>query len=71
MMGWQDAVVYLLLIYCVWRIVSRIRIFFAGTAKKNNPCESCASGCKLKDLYEQQRKTCSEKQKKMKKSCCK
>lgn len=71
MMGWQDLVVYLLLIYCAWLIGGRIRTFFAGGAKKNNPCENCVSGCKLKDLYTQQQEECREKQKKMKKSCCK
>ena len=36
----------------------------------HNPCDSCASGCELKNLYDKKRAECSGVTKKKKKSCC-
>lgn len=70
MNSWQEWVVALLLLLCAVRIGKGIYVFFHRMKKNNNPCENCASGCELKDLYNKKRATCSDVRKKEKKSCC-
>lgn len=70
MNSWQEWVVALLLLLCVVRIGMSIYSFFYRIKKNSNPCDSCTSGCELKDLYDKKRASCSGVTKKKKKSCC-
>ena len=63
MNSWQEWVVALLLLLCAVRIGMSIYSF-------SHPCDSCASGCELKNLYDKKRAECSGVTKKKKKSCC-
>lgn len=68
--SWQEWVVALLLLLCAVRIGRNVYAFFHRAEKNGNPCDGCASGCELKELYDKKRAMCSEGAKKKKKSCC-
>ena len=68
--SWQEWVVALLLLLCAVRIVMSTYSFFNRAKGNGNPCDSCASGCELKDLYDKKRAECGGGTKKKKKSCC-
>jgi len=44
--------------------------FFRRTRESENPCDSCVSGCDLKDMMEKKRQECGVKKKSTKKNCC-
>ena len=52
MNSWQEWVVALLLLFCAVRIGMSIYSFFHRVKENDNPCDSCASGCELKNLYD-------------------
>lgn len=70
MNSWQEWVVALLLLLCAVRIGKGIYVFFSRMEKNNSPCDNCASGCELKDLYRRKQRDCAKERKKKKKSCC-
>lgn len=70
MNNWQEWVVGALLLLCALRISLSIYSFFHRTQKNANPCENCATGCELKNLYDKKRTSCSNAPSKKKKSCC-
>ena len=70
MNSWQEWVVALLLLLCAVRIGMSIYSFSHRVKENGNPCDSCASGCEPKNLYDQKRAECSGVTKKKKKSCC-
>ena len=70
MNSWQEWVVALLLLLCAVRIGMSIYSFFHRVKENGNPCDSCASGCELKDMMEKKQKECSSKKKNTKKNCC-
>ena len=41
-------------------------LFFMKVREKRNPCENCATGCELKQLYEKKRSECSDGKKRNK-----
>ena len=49
MNSWQEWVVALLLLLCAVRIGMSIYSFFHRVKENGNPCDSCASGCELKN----------------------
>ena len=55
MNSWQEWVVALLLLLCAVRIGMSIYSFFHRVKENGNPCDSCASGCELKNLYDKKR----------------
>lgn len=70
MNNWQNWAVALILLLCIVRIGQSIYIFFRKVKEKRNPCENCATGCELKQLYEKKRSECSVERKEIKKKCC-
>lgn len=70
MSHWQEWAVGILVILCVFRIVRSILIFFRRADKNENPCDSCVSGCELKELKSKKPVNCPQKEKKRKKNCC-
>lgn len=70
MSNWQSWVVALVLLLCVIRIGQRIYSFYRTIKEKRNPCENCATGCELKELYDKKRAECSGARKETKKKCC-
>ena len=68
-MGWQDVVVGLLLLLAVAVVLRRIIRFVQGASKKNNPCESCTSDCKLRDYRSECSCGCRGNQNNLKKNC--
>ena len=55
MSNWQNWAVALILLLCIVRIGQRVYAFFMKVKEKRNPCENCATGCELKQLYEKKR----------------
>ena len=51
MSNWQNWAVALILLLCIVRIGQRVYAFFMKVKEKRNPCENCATGCELKQLY--------------------
>ncbi|MCD8183980.1 MAG: hypothetical protein LUE99_13850 [Bacteroides sp.] len=70
MSNWQNWVVAVVLLLCAIRIGQSIYAFFRHVKEKRNPCENCASGCELKQLYDKKRAECSGERKETKKKCC-
>lgn len=70
MSNWQTWVVAVILLLCVIRIGQNVYSFFRKVKEKRNPCENCASGCELKQLYDKKRSECSAQRKETKKNCC-
>ena len=70
MNNWQEWVVGVLVVLCIARLVYGIYTFFRRTRDSGNPCDSCVSGCELKDMIEKKRKECGVKKKSTKKNCC-
>ena len=70
MSGWQEWIVALLLIVCLYWIGRRVRQFFRHQTEKNNPCANCVTGCDIKRLYEEKRAACGKDKKISKKKCC-
>lgn len=66
MNNWQEWVVGVLVVLCIVRLVYGIYTFFRRTRDSGNPCDSCVSGCELKDMMEKKRKECGVKKKKYK-----
>ena len=58
MINWQEWVVGVLVVLCIARIIYGIFLFFRHTRENKNPCDSCVSGCELKDMLEKKRKEC-------------
>ena len=58
MINWQEWVVGVLVVLCIARIIYGIFLFFRRTRENKNPCDSCVSGCELKDMLEKKRKEC-------------
>lgn len=59
---WQLCVVGLLVVACLVWTGRRIWLV-SGSYKKNiSPCDTCASGCALKDLYRKNGLVCNAKQ---------
>ena len=52
MNNWQEWVVGVLIVLCIARVIYGIYIFFRRTRESANPCDSCVSGCELKDMME-------------------
>ena len=50
MNNWQDWVVGVLVVLCIARVIYGIFRFFRRTRENQNPCDSCVSGCELKDI---------------------
>ena len=67
MINWQEWVVGVLVVLCIARIIYGIFLFFRHTRENKNPCDSCVSGCELKDMLEKKRKECGVKKKSTKK----
>lgn len=67
MNNWQEWVVGVLVVLCIVRLVYGIYTFFRRTRDSGNPCDSCVSGCELKDMMEKKRKECGVKKKSTKK----
>ena len=63
MINWQEWVVGVLVVLCIARIIYGIFLFFRRTRENKNPCDSCVSGCELKDMLEKKRKECGVKKK--------
>ena len=70
MNNWQEWVVGVLVVLCIVRLVYGIYTFFRRTRDSGNPCDSCVSGCELKDMMEKKRRECDVKKKSTKKNCC-
>lgn len=70
MSNWQEWVVGLLLLLCLFRIGQSVRVFFHRVKEKKNPCENCTTGCELKQLYDKKRSKCSEDRENTNKNCC-
>ena len=70
MNNWQEWVVGVLLLLCAVRIGMSVYSFFHRSKENSSPCDSCASGCELKKLYDEKRAECGKATKKKKKSCC-
>ena len=70
MINWQEWVVGVLVVLCIARIIYGIFLFFRHTRENKNPCDSCVSGCELRDMLEKKRKECGVKKKSTKKNCC-
>lgn len=70
MSNWQQWVVGVLVVLCFARVIYGAYLFFHRSSKNENPCNSCVSGCDLKDMMEKKRKECSVKKKSTKKNCC-
>lgn len=68
--NWQEWVVALLILLCVFRMVSRIYTFFRQTRKNESPCSTCVSGCELKNQLGRKQSDCKEKDQRLKKKCC-
>ena len=49
MNNWQEWVVGVLVVLCIARVVYGIFLFFRRTRENQNPCDSCVSGCELKE----------------------
>lgn len=78
MINWQEWVVGIAIALCLGRVLYGIYLFFYRAEKKENPCESCISGCELKTMMIQKQNKCRENQhrekkneEKVKKKCCK
>ena len=70
MNNWQEWVVGVLVVLCIVRLVYGIYTFFRRMRDSGNPCDSCVSGCELKDMLEKKCKECGVKKKSTKKNCC-
>ncbi len=70
MNDWQQVVVIILLILCIIRIGRSIYTFFRKTNDKANPCDTCPTGCELKDMIDKKRTECNNSRKQNKKKCC-
>lgn len=70
MINWQEWAVGLLVVLCIARVIYGIILFFRRARKRENPCDSCVSGCELKDMMEKKRKACGAEKKNKKKNCC-
>ncbi|MDR0939156.1 MAG: hypothetical protein LBN29_07380 [Mediterranea sp.] len=70
MIHWQEWVVGALVTLCVARIVYEAYLFFRRAGEKRNPCDSCASGCALKDIMAEKQHECAQHGTKRKKNCC-
>ncbi|MBB4043557.1 hypothetical protein [Bacteroides reticulotermitis] len=70
MSNWQEWVVLVLVALCVLRILYGFLLFFRRARKSKNPCDSCVSGCELKDMMDKKRHECGDGQKNKKKKCC-
>ena len=66
MNNWQEWVVGVLVVLCITRVVYGIFLFFRRTRENQNPCDSCVSGCELKDMMEKKRRECDVKKKRYK-----
>ena len=67
MNNWQEWVVGVLIVLCIARVIYGIYLFFRRTRESENPCDSCVSGCDLKDMMEKKRQECGVKKKSTKK----
>lgn len=70
MNNWQEWVVGILITLCVLRVLYGVILFIRRTQKNENPCDSCVSGCELKDLKIKKPQNCDVKNKNNKKNCC-
>ena len=70
MNNWQDWVVGVLVVLCIARVIYGIFRFFRRTRENQNPCDSCVSGCEIKDMMDKKRGECDVKKKSTKKKCC-
>ena len=61
MNNWQDWVVGVLVVLCIARVIYGIFRFFRRTRENQNPCDSCVSGCELKDMMDKKRGECDVK----------
>lgn len=70
MANWQEWVVALLLLLCLVRVGQGFLTFFKRSSRSKNPCDSCVTGCELRDLLEKKRQTCQSAKKEKEKKCC-
>lgn len=67
MSNWQEWVIALLLLLCVIRIGMSVYAFFRRAKEGGNPCDTCATGCDLKQLLDEKRAECGKGRKKRRK----
>ncbi len=65
---WQVVAVLLLVLLAIGYTGHRFWLFFQQTERNDNPCKNCTSHCELMDVYQSKQKTCSDKQKFLKKN---
>lgn len=70
MSNWQNWAVGVLVALCIARVVYGMVLFFRRTQESRNPCDSCVSGCELKDMMGKHCEKCGTKKKNAKKNCC-
>lgn len=56
--SWQEWAVAVLIVLCILQVVIRTRSFFQKINKKTSPCDSCASGCELKNQLNKKQQKC-------------
>lgn len=70
MLGWQEIVVAAIVLGCIILIGRKFFLFLRKIAKKDNPCDSCVSGCELKRQLDEKRKGCGVSMTRPTKKCC-
>lgn len=70
MSNWQEWIALALVALCVLRMLYGFLQFFRRARKSQSPCDSCVSGCELKDMLDKKRQECVEAPKNKKKKCC-
>ena len=63
MNNWQDWVVGVLVYSALPASYMEYFVFFVVTRENQNPCDSCVSGCELKDMIDKKRGECDVKKK--------
>lgn len=67
-MDTQEIIVYLIVLGCVGWILSHLFSFVKRTNKGESPCDSCATGCELRDLYKAKQLECEKEKETIKKN---
>ncbi len=55
---WQEWTVGFIVLLCLARVAWGIWLFFRRVEKNENACDSCVSGCDLRDMLEKKRSEC-------------
>ncbi len=59
-MSLQEIIVLVIVLFCVFYVGKHIAFYFKNANSNKNPCDSCSSGCELRNMMNKKKEECKK-----------